>query len=100
MLKFIANTILDRTGSPAYLWLLCLMYVYFLVNNVSAASLNGKTPLQVLTGSTNDISPLLFFRWYKLVYTTRWMTPIFLPIHVRNVVAGSISLSTLAMPRL
>jgi hypothetical protein len=43
---------------------------------------------------------LLFFRWYKLIYTTRWMTPIFLPIHVRNVVAGSISLSTLAMPRL
>ena len=67
-LKSIANTILDRTGSPAYLWLLCLMYVCFLLNNVSSASLHGKTPIQVLTRSTNDISPLLFFRWYEPVY--------------------------------
>jgi hypothetical protein len=67
-LKSIANTILDRTGSPAYLWLLCLMYVCFLLNNVSSASLHGQTPIQVLTGSTNDISPLLFFRWYEPVY--------------------------------
>jgi hypothetical protein len=67
-LKSIANTVLDRTGSPAYLWLLCLMYVCFLLNNVSSASLNGQTRLQVLTGSTNDISPLLFFRWYEPVY--------------------------------
>jgi hypothetical protein len=60
-LKTIANTILDRTGSPASLWLLCLMYVCFLLNNISSAALHGATPLQVLTGSTNDISPLLFF---------------------------------------
>jgi hypothetical protein len=62
-----ANTILDRTGSPAFLWLLCLGYVCFLLNNV-AASGTGAVPIQVLTGSTNDISPLLYFRWYEPVY--------------------------------
>jgi hypothetical protein len=29
---------------------------------------DGQTLLQVLTGSTNDISPLLFFRWYEPVH--------------------------------
>jgi hypothetical protein len=42
--------------------------VCFLPNIVSSASLHGQTPLQVLTGSTNDISPLLFFRLYKPIY--------------------------------
>jgi hypothetical protein len=62
-----ANTILDCTGSPAFLWLLCLGYVWFLLNNV-AASGTGAVPIQVLTGSTNDISPLLYFRWYEPIY--------------------------------
>ena len=66
--KSLTNTILDRTGSPAYLWLLCLMYVCFLLNNTSSKALNGSVPLQVLTGSMNDISPLLHFRWYEPVY--------------------------------
>jgi hypothetical protein len=59
--------ILDCTGSPAFLWLLCLGYVCFLLNNV-AASGTGPIPIQVLTGSMNDISPLLYFRWYEPVY--------------------------------
>jgi hypothetical protein len=42
--------------------------VCFLLNIISSASLNGQTPLQVLTGPINDISPLLFFRWYEFVY--------------------------------
>jgi hypothetical protein len=67
-IKALANTILDRTGSPAYLWLLCLMYVCFLLNNTSSKALSGRVPIQVLTGSTNDISPLLQFQWYEPVY--------------------------------
>jgi hypothetical protein len=61
-LKMMTNTVLDRTGSPAYLWLLCLQYVAFILNNSVSDALNGATPLQLLTGSTNDISPLLFFK--------------------------------------
>ena len=60
-IKSVTNTILDRTGSPASLWLLCLMYVCFLLNNTSSKALSGAVPIQVLTGSTNDISPLLQF---------------------------------------
>ena len=44
------------------------MYVCFLLNNTSSQALNGSVPIQVLTGSTNDISPLLHFRWYEPVY--------------------------------
>jgi hypothetical protein len=67
-IKSLTNIILDRTGSPASLWLLCLMYVCFLLNNTSSQALSGAVPIQVLTGSTNDISPLLQFRWYEPVY--------------------------------
>jgi hypothetical protein len=67
-LKMMTNTVLDCTGSPAYLWLLCLQYVAFILNNSVSDALNGATPLQLLTGSTNDISPLLFFKWYDPVY--------------------------------
>ena len=63
-----ANTILDHTGSPAYLWLHCLQYVCFILSNTYADTLRHSTPLQVLTSSTNDISPLLFFHWYQPVY--------------------------------
>ena len=65
-IKSMANTILDHTGSPPFLWLLCLGYVCFLLNNV-ATSRTGIVPIQTLTGSTNYISPLLYFRWYEPV---------------------------------
>jgi hypothetical protein len=35
-IKVMANTILDHTGSSAFLWLLCLGYVCFLLNNVAS----------------------------------------------------------------
>jgi hypothetical protein len=31
--KMMTNTVLDHTCSPAYLWLLCLQYVAFILNN-------------------------------------------------------------------
>jgi hypothetical protein len=33
-----------------------------------AAPNNGAVPIQTLNGSTNDISPLLYFRWYEPIY--------------------------------
>ena len=62
------NTILDRTGSPSHVWLLCLMYVCFILNMTASLALNGAVPIQRATGSTNDISPLLRFHWYEPVY--------------------------------
>ena len=56
---------MDRTGSPGYTWLLCLMYVYFILNFTICAALNGQVPMTHLTGSTQDISPLLYFHWWE-----------------------------------
>ena len=66
-IKTMTNTLLDRSGSPAYTWLLCLLYVCFLLNNVYNNTINA-VPLQCLHGSTNDISPLLRFYWWQPVY--------------------------------
>ena len=66
--KRLANTVLDRTGAPAYLWLQALMYVCLVLNLTSNASLNYAVPYTVLTGVTPDISALLQFEWYEPVY--------------------------------
>ncbi len=59
---------MDRTGTPANCWLLCLMYVVFILNNVASKSLNWNTPLFCATGQVNDISPMLRFSWWEPVY--------------------------------
>ena len=66
--KNTANRIMDRTGAPAYTWLLCLLYVCFLLNYTFCASVGG-IPMSNLTGSTVDISVLLrFWFWQKVYY--------------------------------
>eukprot|EP00980_Cylindrotheca_fusiformis_P023113 scaffold10147_cov126-Cylindrotheca_fusiformis.AAC.1 len=66
-LKRMTNVILDRSGSPASTWLLCLMYVALLLNLTYNWTLGG-IPLQFAEGSTQDISPLLRFYWWEPVY--------------------------------
>ena len=66
--KNAANRIMDRTGAPPHTWLLCLMYVCFLLNHTYNASI-GDVPLNRLTGSTVDVSVLLkFFFWQRVYY--------------------------------
>ena len=65
--KRMTNTLLDRSGSPAYTWLLAMMYACFILNFSYCASISA-VPAQVLTGSTPDISPLLRFYWWQTVY--------------------------------
>jgi len=65
--KTTTNTILDHSGAPASTWLLCLLYVCFLLNHTFCAAINS-VPLQHATGSTVDISPLLRFHFWELVY--------------------------------
>lgn len=67
-IKTMANTIIDRTGSPAYTWLLALIYVCFILNHTASGTIGWRAPLEVLTGSTPDISPLLRFQWWEPVY--------------------------------
>jgi hypothetical protein len=63
-----ANTIIDCTGLPPQTWLLALMYVCFVLNFTASASLKWRTPMEILTGASPDISPLLSFRWWEPVY--------------------------------
>ena len=61
------NTLLDCSGSHAYIWLLDMGYVCFLLNLTFCGAVNG-IPTQRLIGSTPDISPILRFFWYQHVY--------------------------------
>jgi hypothetical protein len=53
--KQLCNTILDQTGALAYCWLLCLMYVCFVLNNAFSEVIQS-TPLCQAYGTDNDIS--------------------------------------------
>ena len=50
------------------MWLLCLIYVVFLLNHLATESLGWKTPLEVTTGQKTDVSAFLQFRWWEPVY--------------------------------
>ena len=65
--KTLANVLLDRCGAPPELWLECLRYTCFLLNHTYNENIKD-VPMNRLTGSTVDISPLLRFHWYQEVY--------------------------------
>ena len=67
-IKKMTNRLLDWSGAPASLWLLALMHVCYITNHTANASIGYAIPLQVLEGSTPDISPLLQFDFYEPVY--------------------------------
>ena len=67
-IKAWTNTIMNRTGSPANYWLLCMTYVCYLLNHMSCASLNGEIPLTKLYGVTPDISILLIYTFNQSVF--------------------------------
>jgi len=58
---------MDQVGASPHAWFLCLQYVTFLLNSTYSPQLKC-TPLFTLTGSTNDISMLLYFYFWQPVY--------------------------------
>ena len=62
------NTILDRSGAPPEMWLLCLLFIVYLMNRLAVDSLGGKSPIEAAFNQVPDISPLLAFWWYQPVY--------------------------------
>jgi Reverse transcriptase (RNA-dependent DNA polymerase) len=66
-LKTATNRVMDRSGAPACTWLLALTYVCYLLNHTYNSTISS-VPLQQLTGSTIDISPLLRFHFWQKVY--------------------------------
>jgi len=65
--KNLVNVVLNRSGAPGSAWLLCLLYVVFIVNRMSSASLHNRTPLEELTGITPDISMIYRFKFWERV---------------------------------
>jgi len=66
--KRLTNNIMDRTGTPGVFWLICTMYVIYLLNHMSFDQLNGMTPISKAFGIQTDISALLSFHWWQPVY--------------------------------
>ena len=67
-IKSWTNTVMNRSGAPANCWLLCLIYVCYLLNHIACTALDGKIPLLALTGITPDISIILLFTFYQPVF--------------------------------
>ena len=67
-IKPMLNKLLDRTGAPAYCWLLPLSSVIFVLNHTAPQSLNMRTPIESLTGSTPGINSLVLFHFWESVY--------------------------------
>ena len=66
--KRLTNTLLDRSGAPPSLWFLAMTYACFVLNLTANASIGYAIPMAILTGITQDISPLLQFEWYEPIY--------------------------------
>jgi hypothetical protein len=66
--KRLTNSIMDRTGTPAVFWLLCTLYVIYLMNHLAHDKLGGLTPITRAFGTEADISALLQFHWWQPVY--------------------------------
>ena len=62
-IKSWTNTVMNRSGAPANCWLLCLIYVCYLLNHIACTALDGKIP-----GITPDISIILLFTFYQPVF--------------------------------
>ena len=59
---------MNRTGAPAYSWLLTLQYVCYILNHIATGSLGGQVPLQVLYGVAPDISIMLLYTFYQPIF--------------------------------
>ena len=66
-IKNTSKRIMDRVGAPSYTWLLCLTYVCYLLNHTYNETVKN-VPLNRLTGTAVDISPLLRFHFWQKVY--------------------------------
>ena len=45
-----------------------MSFVIYLLNHLAVKRLDWRTPIEVATGETPDISNLIQFHWYERVY--------------------------------
>ena len=67
-IKSWTSTVMNRSGAPANCWLLCCIYVCYLLIQLACTTLDGKIPLLAFTGITPDISIILLFTFYQPVF--------------------------------
>ena len=67
-IKCTTAKVMDRTGTPEFLWFYAMSYVTQVLNHTALESLKGITPLQACYGVTPDISALLQFHFYEPIY--------------------------------
>ena len=60
-IKDVMNHVITFTGAPSNLWLLCLMYVGYILNITTNTSIGNIS-------APPDISPTLCFHFYEPVY--------------------------------
>ena len=74
--KRLINWVLNISGAPSNTWFLCMQYVIFIQNHTALKSLKWRTPLEVLTGQTPDISIIknCNLMFYDRVYFKRVAT--------------------------
>jgi uncharacterized lipoprotein YehR (DUF1307 family) len=65
-----ARRMMERANTPVKLWDFCVNYVSHLRNHISQplSQLQGRTPYEIVTGNTPDISELLEFEWYQPIW--------------------------------
>ena len=61
------NMTIDCVGAPPELWLLCMVYGVYILNQIAHATLNGQTLMYVGFGTTPDISALMLFYFYQCI---------------------------------
>ena len=62
------NQLLDCTGAPSTLWFYALLFWVGIMNIMSKEKHGGKTPFEVTTGHTPDISNFIHHKFYDPVY--------------------------------
>jgi len=65
-----ARRMMTQANTPIKLWDFCVNYVSHLRNHLARplAQLQGRTPYELVTGNTPDISELLEFEWYQPIW--------------------------------
>jgi hypothetical protein len=69
-LKKVTRRLMQRTNTPARLWDHCATYAAELrcLTAQPLFSLHGRTPFEIVTGNTPDISEYISFEWYQPVW--------------------------------
>ena len=59
---------MNRSGAHENCWILCIICVCYILNQIACGALNGSIPLLVLYGITPDISIMLLYTFYQPVF--------------------------------